>query len=136
MGHATGEAAYGIHFLRLAQLLFQLTPVSDVFDHQLQDFLRVVASDGGAATEPHDDDATVLAFPLHFDAIQSFVAAAVFGEPVQLLRIDKDFVPSIQLEKLFDRSPPQHFDQGGIDVEECAPDRATADAEGGAQNYR
>ena len=69
VGDATGEAADGIHFLRLAQLLFELTPVRDIFGDQLQDLSGFIGDGGGAAAEPHDDYAGILAPPLHFDAI-------------------------------------------------------------------
>lgn len=69
VGYAAGEAADGVHLLRLSQLFFQLAPVGNVFGHQLEYFFRFIATHCGAATQPHDDDPTVLAFPLHFDAI-------------------------------------------------------------------
>ena len=104
MGDAAGETADSIHFLRLAKLLFELTPVGDIFGDQLQYFFGFIGAHGGAATEPHDDDAAVFAFPLHFDAIQTSGAAIVLGQPVQFLGMDEDIAPCVQLEKIFDRS--------------------------------
>src|SRR5208282_475656 len=104
VGDAAGEAADSIHFLRLAQLFFELTPVGDIFGDQLQYFFGFIGAGGGAAAEAHDNDAVVLAFPLHFHAIQGSSAAIVLGQPVQLLGIDEDCASGIQLEKIVDRS--------------------------------
>src|ERR1019366_3017126 len=114
VGDAAGEAADGIHFLRLAKLLFELTPVGDIFGDQFQYFFGFIADSGGAAAEPHDDDAPVFASPLHFPPIAASGAAIVLGQPVQLLRIDEDFAPRIQPEKIFDRFMPEHGDERRI----------------------
>src|ERR1035441_4648169 len=136
VGDAAGEAADGIHFLRLAKLLFELTPVGDIFGDQFQYFLGFIADSGGAAAEPHDDDAPVFAFPLHFHPIPASGAAIVFGQPVQLLRIDEDFAPRIQPEKIFDRFMPEHGDERRIHVQESSSECAAANAEGRAQDQR
>jgi len=136
VGNAAGEASDSIHFLRLAKLLFELTPVGDVFGDQLQYFFGFIADTGGAATEPHNDDAPVFASPLHFDAVETSAAAVVLGQPVPLLGIQEDFAAGIELEKIFDRSLPKHGDERRIHVEKSSADGATANAEGGAQNQR
>jgi hypothetical protein len=43
VGDAAGETANGIHFLRLAKLLFELTAVGNIFGDQLQHFFRFIA---------------------------------------------------------------------------------------------
>ena len=43
VGDAAGQAADGIHFLRLAKLLFELTAVGDVFGDQFQYFFGFIA---------------------------------------------------------------------------------------------
>src|ERR1019366_9256813 len=101
VGDAAGEAADGIHFLRLAKLLFELTPVGDIFGDQFQYFFGFIADSGGAAAEPHDDDAAVFASPLHFHPIPASGAAIVLGEAAQLLGIAEDIASRIQPEDLF-----------------------------------
>ena len=128
VGDAAGEAADGIHFLRLA--------VGDIFGDQLQHFFGFLGATGGAAAEPHNDDPAVFASPLHFHAIQTAGEAVVLGQLVQFLRIDEDFAPRIEFEKSFDRPIPQHGDECRIHVQESSAESAAANSESGAQYQR
>ncbi len=114
-----------------------MAPVGDIFGDQLQyHFPGFVSATGGAATEPDDDDATVLAFPLHFDASQTSGVSIVLGQPVQLPGIDEDVIPHIQLEKIFDRTMAEQGNERRIYVEEPSAERAAANAKGCAQDQR
>ncbi len=75
-------------------------------------------------------------FPLHLDAIQDPIAPAVISQPVQLLRIHKNFVIDVESKQLFDRRVAEHIDERRIHVQKSARYRAAANAKRRAQNDR
>ena len=96
MRHAAGQAADGLHFLRLAKLFFELTALGDVFRDQFEDFFRFVGKAGGTAAQADGDGCAVFVLPLYFDAVEAAVAPILIGQAVDLLRVDVDLAASVE----------------------------------------
>ena len=75
VSHTTSQASHRFHFLCLAKLIFQHPPFCDVFGNDLQHLVRFRNACDGAPAQSHCDGITILASPLHFDAIQPSITA-------------------------------------------------------------
>src|ERR1039457_3084101 len=75
MSDAAGEAAYGFHFLGLAELILEEAAGGDVFGDGLEHVGGFVAAGDVAAADADGDDAAVFALPAGFETVHASGAA-------------------------------------------------------------
>src|SRR5882672_385456 len=133
---AAGEAADSLHFLRLAELVFQHAALGDVFGDGFQDIGGFVASGYGAAADANRDDDAVLPFPADFEAVHASGAPEFVDQSIVFGGIDEDVFLRIKREDFESVVVAEHSDQGGIDVEKTAFEAGAVDPIDGGLHQR
>ena len=79
MGDAAGQASDGLHFLSLAELLFESAALGDVLGKEFKENFFIFVADGPPG-DANDDGAAVLAFPFCGHSGEGLQGAEVVGE--------------------------------------------------------
>src|SRR5438874_12180104 len=75
MSHTASEPSHGLHFLRLAELIFQYAALGDIFGNHFQNLLSNFGAGDGSTTQPDRDGIAVLALPADLDVLQPCATA-------------------------------------------------------------
>jgi hypothetical protein len=117
VGDATGEAADGFHFLRLAELIFEHPALGDVFGDGFQNVGRLIFGSDGAAADADDDGVAIFALPAGFEAVHTPGVAKFFYQARVFLRIKENILPRIERQHFEGRVVTEHSDQRRVDIE-------------------
>src|SRR5207302_7374701 len=124
---AAGEAADGLHFLGLAELVFENAALGDVFGDGFEDVGGLVAAGYGAAADADGDGGAVFSLPADFEAIHAAGAAEFVDQARVFGGIDEDVFLRIEGQDFQSVVVAEHSDEGGVDVEELAFEAGAVD---------
>src|SRR5581483_2662004 len=116
-GDAAGEAANGIHLLRLAQAALELFAAGDVFGNDFGDAAGVLGAADAASTQPYVNKSPIFALPCDFQVFNSIGGEKCLAYAVALRRLGVDIGPRIQGQHLFPGFVAQHGDHGAVHFE-------------------
>src|SRR5580698_2169993 len=124
---AAGEAAYGFHFLGLAELVFENAAFGDVFGDGFEDVGGFIAGDGTAA-DADGNDSCVFALPANFKAVHASAAAEFVDQTGVFGGVDEDVFLRIEGQDIVSGVVTEHSDQSGVDVEKTAIEAGTVNS--------
>ena len=134
MGDTAGKPSYGLHFLRLPELLFEGAPLGYVFGKEFEASFLATIRDG----TPGDADfggAAVLAHPLDDEAIEGHGRTQMVRqfEPLPRVRVE---CAEVFADQFLCRGVPQNCQQRGIRIQQLPQGVTAANAVRSVGNKR
>ena len=121
-----GQAAHGLHLLRLAQLLFQGAALGDIFREEFEDHAFFTAVDHGTPRDSNHGGAA-LALPFGDYSFERFGGAQAIRELEPLFGIGVEAV-NVMSTQFVGGTKPKQFEECRIGIENLASRVATANA--------
>jgi len=114
---ASGETADGLHFLRLAELIFEDAAFGDVFGDGFENVGGLIFAGYGSSTDAHGDSRAILALPADFETIHAAGLAEFVDQAGVFGGIGEDIFFRIESEDFESGTVAEHSDEGGVHVE-------------------
>ena len=115
MGNAACESSYGLHFLRLPELLFQSAALGHILGKQLEGGARVAIRDGAAGNPNHGAN-SIFSLPLGDQSVEGGGRAQLIGQLEPLMRIQVEASEMLSY-KISCGGISQHGQQRGIHIQ-------------------
>ena len=126
MRDPAGQAAHGLHLLRLTQLLFQGATLGDILREEFEDHAFFTAVDHGTPRDSHDAGAA-LALPVSDYSFERFRGAQAIRQLEPLFGIVVEAV-DVMATQFVSRTKPKQFEECRIGIQNLASRVATANS--------